>query len=71
MRENLKKYKYAGGDRGIMYIYFYNPVASYLVNFLPKSLAPNSITLFGFIFSVLPCVLIFYLFGTSFVNPND
>jgi len=37
--ENLKLHKYAGGDRGFLYIYFYNPVATKIVNFLPETLA--------------------------------
>lgn len=39
MRENLNSYRYAGGDQGYAYIHFYNPVANYIVNFLPKTLA--------------------------------
>ena len=59
MKENLSKYRYAGGDRCIMYIYFYNPIADYLVEFLPESFAPNTITLIGFLFSFLPCFVLF------------
>ena len=68
MKQNLSKYRYAGGDRGIMYIYFYNPLANYLVEFLPESLAPNVITLIGFLFSLLPCFILFRFYGTSFTN---
>jgi hypothetical protein len=39
MAENMRKYKYAGGDRGILYRFFYNPVASKLVTYLPETLA--------------------------------
>ena len=35
----LKQYKYAGGDSGILYRYFYNPVALKLVSYLPETLA--------------------------------
>jgi len=37
--EGLKLYKYAGGDSGILYKYFYNPVALKLVSYLPETLA--------------------------------
>ena len=37
--ENIKQYKYAGGDNGLVYTYFYNPVSKKLVNFLPEWLA--------------------------------
>lgn len=35
----LREYKYAGGDNGILYKYFYNPVALKLVQYLPDTLA--------------------------------
>lgn len=37
--EGLKAYKYAGGDSGILYQYFYNPVALKFVSYLPETLA--------------------------------
>lgn len=37
--EKLKTYKYAGGDTGIFYRYFYNPVALKLVSYLPDTVA--------------------------------
>ena len=37
--EKLKQYKYAGGDNGILYKYFYNPVALKLVDLLPDTVA--------------------------------
>ena len=36
---NLKKYKYAGGDFGYMYRFFYNPCSMKLVTLLPETLA--------------------------------
>ena len=29
---NLRMYKYSGGDSGLAYVYFYNPVAKCLVD---------------------------------------
>jgi|LauGreDrversion4_2_1035121.scaffolds.fasta_scaffold252371_1 hypothetical protein len=37
--EKLKLYKYSGGDNGIVYRYFYNPLALKLVEHLPETLA--------------------------------
>lgn len=37
--EKLKTYKYAGGDTGILYRYFYNPVSMKLVTYLPDTVA--------------------------------
>lgn len=51
-----------------MYIYFYNPLANYFVEFLPESLAPNVITLIGFVFSFLPFFVLFHFYGTSFID---
>jgi len=62
-RSNLQKYKYAGGDRGYMYIYFYNPVATKLVTFIPEYIAPNTLTIVGFFFATLPFVVLFGGYG--------
>lgn len=69
--ENMKKYRYKGGDEGLMYIYFYNPVASRTVELLPDWLAPNAITLIGFIFSALPFCVLFGFYGTKFENDPE
>jgi hypothetical protein len=37
--EKLKTYKYAGGDSGIVYRCFYNPLALKLVDLLPDTIA--------------------------------
>ena len=37
--ENMKRYRYKGGDDGLMYIHFYNPVCTWLVSKLPDWLA--------------------------------
>ena len=49
-----------------MYKFFYNPLALKLVEHLPDTLAPNVITLVGFLFTVIPCILVFLLYGTNF-----
>ena len=37
--DRLKLYKYSGGDNGIVYRLFYNPVALKLVSFTPEYVA--------------------------------
>jgi ethanolaminephosphotransferase len=69
MGEKLKLYKYAGGDAGILYIYFYNPLARRLVEYLPDTLAPNLITLAGFMFTVVPFFYLFFEYGWNFSTP--
>jgi ethanolaminephosphotransferase len=54
-----------------MYIYFYNPLATKIVKYLPENLAPNLITLFGFIFASLPFFVLFSNFGTKLENDPD
>jgi hypothetical protein len=44
MQDKLKLYRYAGGDFGLSYIYFYNPFSKWLVEFLPMNLAPNLVS---------------------------
>ena len=69
MAQNLKLYKYAGGDSGLIYVYFYNPIAKRLVEYLPKTLAPNLITLTGFLFTVIPFLYLFTTYGWNFTTP--
>lgn len=64
----LKTYRYKGGDNGYLVRWFYGPAAKKLVEFLPRRLAPNLITVFGFFFSVLPFILLFSICGTSMKN---
>ena len=65
----LRNYKYTGGDRGILYRYFYNPLALKLVHYTPEYIAPNSITLLGFVFTLLPLMSLFVCFGENFEGP--
>ena len=49
-----------------MYIYFYNPVSKYLVTKIPETIAPNLITLTGFMFTVIPFMTAFTYYGSKF-----
>lgn len=57
---NLKNHKYSGSDEGIAYRFCYNPLANRLVERIPKTIAPNTITLVGFLHTLVP-MLVFYL----------
>ena len=59
MGENLKLHKYSGSDEGLMYVYFYNPVATRLVECLPDWIAPNTLTLLGFVHTIVPLTTLF------------
>ena len=67
-QQNLKIYRYKGGDTGYVYRIFYNPMANTVVNYLPETLAPNLITLIGFVFSLSPAYVLFANYGTSMKN---
>lgn len=67
---NLHAYKYAGSDDGFMQKYFYTPVCNRAVEMFPEWIAPNLITLAGFLFSTAPFVYIFSVFGTHFYNED-
>lgn len=56
---NLQRHKYSGSDEGILYKWFYNPVATKLVSYLPDWVAPNTLTLIGFIHTIVPLVTLF------------
>ena len=49
-----------------MYIYFYNPVSKWLVERIPDYIAPNLITLIGFMFTLGPFLMAFTFYGTKF-----
>jgi|DEB0MinimDraft_12_1074336.scaffolds.fasta_scaffold124251_1 ethanolaminephosphotransferase len=68
----LKNYKYAGADLGIAYELFFNPVCNYIVNhWMPETWAPNTLTTIGFLFTVVPYIMAFYLFGTTFSTNEE
>lgn len=49
-RQKLPKYQYRGADLSLLYHYVLSPLAAWCVDHLvPKSVAPNSITLFGLV----------------------
>ncbi len=66
---NLKRHKYSGCDEGLLYIWFYNPVATKLVSYLPDYIAPNLLTLIGFIHTVVPVVVMFTMWGFDLLGP--
>ena len=66
--ENLKNHKYSGGDDGLIYIYFYSPLSNYLVHKLPESIAPNTLTMIGFMHTIAPIVLLYTCIGTALIG---
>jgi ethanolaminephosphotransferase len=63
---NYRTFKYSGSDSSISYIWIMSPLAAFLVEYLPKWVAPNLITFYGFQFVLIPHIFIFFFFGTDF-----
>lgn len=61
--DKLINYKYSGGDNSILYRFVINPFCSWFVNYLPKWLAPNVITISGFFFNLFNFILTTYYSG--------
>ena len=61
--DNLINYKYSGGDKSILYRCLINPFCNWFVNYLPKWLAPNVITVSGFFFNLFNLILTTYYSG--------
>lgn len=58
--KNLLLYKYTAQDRSLTYRYLLSPLYSRLVTLLPIWLAPNLVTLIGFIFPLMAHLLLIY-----------
>ncbi|PXF44134.1 putative CDP-alcohol phosphatidyltransferase class-I family protein 3 [Gracilariopsis chorda] len=56
----LRQYKYAGEDRSLMRQYIMNPMYNRLVSFFPLWMAPNMITLSGFLLIVASHLQLLY-----------
>ena len=63
---NLQYYKYSGEDRSLLVKYIFSKFWNTIVEYLPKKLAPNVITLLGGIFMVIAFIpYILYVTPTS------
>ena len=58
-KKRLLAYKYEGEDKSLIFKYFWVPLCKYLVEKLPRSLAPNAITLIG----LIPIIVSYILFA--------
>ena len=69
---NLTQHKYSGSDEGIFYTYCWNPFATKMVCYLPDWIAPNTLTLLGFMHTVVPFLILFYVSGFDLLGdiPN-
>ena len=69
--EIIRSYQYKSSDESISYKYCMSPLCDYLVNYFPKWLAPNVITVSGFFLNLLYFLITGYYTGFKggFVPP--
>ena len=60
---NLKNYKYKGGDNSIYYYYVISPVCNFMVSYFPKWLAPNLVTVSGWFLNLFNLIITVYYGG--------
>eukprot|EP01016_Furgasonia_blochmanni_P055199 TRINITY_DN9196_c0_g2_i8.p1 TRINITY_DN9196_c0_g2~~TRINITY_DN9196_c0_g2_i8.p1 ORF type:complete len:378 (-),score=41.26 TRINITY_DN9196_c0_g2_i8:231-1364(-) len=62
--QNLKHYKYVGGESSLAYKYIISPSAQWCVDhIIPTNVAPNVITSIGFMLDVFAHLLLWYYLG--------
>jgi len=64
----MKNNKYSGSDLGLAYKYFYDPAAQFLASKLPDYVAPNTLTMIGFLHGLLPLFVMWGISGMSLVG---
>jgi ethanolaminephosphotransferase len=63
---NLITYKYSGSDLSLLYKHFFSPIAQFLVDrIIPEWMAPNLITLMGFVCTLVPHIIILAAFPNT------
>jgi ethanolaminephosphotransferase len=55
---NLKTFKYRGSDLSLSYKYLWSPFAEVLLKYTPADIAPNTITIVGFILQSIATVIL-------------
>jgi phosphatidylglycerophosphate synthase len=69
--ENMSKFQYKGLDASIFYNYLLSPTLNYSINFLPKWVAPNLLTLLSLILHVIAIFFILLEKGNDFNSPTS
>ena len=62
-KEKLINYKYKGGDDSILCYYVINPFCNFAVEYFPRWLAPNVITISGWFLNLLNLIITTYYTG--------
>jgi len=66
--EAMRRYQYRGEDRSYLYRYVLTPMNAFLIDFVPRWMAPNLITTIGLLFTVAGCAFT-AIYSPSFDRP--
>lgn len=55
---NVKAFKYQGKDLSLSYKYLWSPMAEVLLKYTPAYIAPNTITVFGFLLHTVATIIL-------------
>jgi ethanolaminephosphotransferase len=64
--ENLKNFKYKSTNESILYNKFMSPCLNKLINYIPKNIAPNLITIISLCFNILAAIISYLDGGFDF-----
>lgn len=68
MVANMKRFQYSGEDKSLLYVHVLTPMNKRLINYVPMWLAPNLLTLIGFVF-ILSAHLLTLAYSPNFDEP--
>lgn len=69
--EGFDNYKYSSKDTGVLSIYVMHPFWNWVVQYCPKSIAPNVLTFTGFLFTVFTFLMFSYLDYNFYASDPD
>ena len=70
-RRNLPHYQYKGCDQSLLYKYILSPLATVCVEtFVPRTMAPNTVTLLGLAFMICSYSIFWYYVPTLEIDPE-
>lgn len=67
-KNNLIYFKYKGDELSLFYKYISNPFCEYIIQYFPKSISPNLITISGFFLNLYYVILTIYYGGWKGTN---
>jgi ethanolaminephosphotransferase len=56
--KHIINFKYRGKDLSITYEYLWSPLADKMLEFTPSNIAPNTLTLVGFLFNIVGTIVL-------------